>query len=200
MKWIARVLVFVLALVSGYVISQFLTPSYDPIDVYPVFDPGLDRGTNTVIVPDKLTVSYIGVEGGGTNGKEPYLVFMIFNGTDHTITYEGYSPLGPIPEVKVNGTNIESTFICRIGFELFYIPPKRAAEVHVQLEAFTEAINARDKISVGFNVIAVERGVVSEIPFSQPFQLTKEFRDSDAETVRSYEVLECWAKRRLLAG
>lgn len=178
MKWIARVVVFLSALVFGaFTVSLFSTDAIpDLYRTVMVSEEGKgDWDSLGPKSPVGIHVMYAGMERDAIT-KAQYLKFVIYNGQSFPVSYSGYAPSDAFAQIRSNGTELPTVWYCTMGSMSFQIASGRSAEVHVQPQEFTRRPRKADAITVAFDVWSdqSETGIYT----SEPFLLPETFRKS----------------------
>lgn len=140
--------------------------------------------------PEGITVSYAGmrtIEKTDEWRGQPYLKFIVHNGTDAAINYSSQRvPYGTFADVLIDGVKQPEGYRCGSGASLYSIDPGMSAEFRVLATAF-EVVPRKDaRVRVGFFIRGPESDF-SGATYSEPFILSQSFRNSIKEWRREVE-------------
>lgn len=181
MKWLARLLVFSLAIfigvASGQIAGLFTFPLNVPDLTESVSSDELEP--ESAVSPSGVTVAYAGM--GSDEGGTRYLKFIVHNGLYQPITYGAHSAENPFPRLKSNGNELPVLGRCGTGIRSFYVLPGSSAEFHVYKHEFTELPQKNARISAGFFLKPSLSGEYGPY-YSEPFLLPEAFHNLIKET------------------
>lgn len=178
MIWIARTLLFTLTLFIGLSAVWFWSSiAFHEFGVTPPISVSVPDGEALPHLKDTgISVAYAGWEAGATAEDQPYLNFLIHNGTFQLISYAAHTPDYIFPHLTVNGGKEMPLLGCGTGIKRFYILPGTSAMIRVHKFTFRNYLSTKkNRFNIGFFLSPAvgESGVYR----SPKFELPQEFLD-----------------------
>ena len=169
MKWLARILVFLMAALLGTAAASIAAIYSQPIDVPELTGPvqAADHATFPSIPPTGIQVATIG-------SFETYLMFRIHNGLDEPVTYTAYQAERPLPHEKVNARTFPAAWSCGVGLREFTILPGTSALVRVYASEVEHLPARGETYSIGFRLRTPDGD--SRVFYSNPIFVLEQFR------------------------
>ncbi len=177
MKWIARTLLFTLTLFIGLSAVWFWSSIvFHEFRVTPPISASVPDGE--VITHSKdtgISIAFAGWEAGATDENEPYLNFLIHNGTFQPVSYAAHTPAYISPHLRVNDGEDIPQFSCGTGIKWFFIMPGTSAMVRIHRSSFGNHLSQKNRFSIGFYLTP---GLGESKMYRSPqFELPQEFLD-----------------------
>jgi hypothetical protein len=154
MKWFARILAFLAALILGFSMASVFAPMYSSVppelEGILVHTSGSQRG-EFPITPNGIRVMYAGWEK--PENDEPYLRFIIYNGTIGVVSYQSSDPELLQPEIRSSGRNVLLRPVSANQIKTGYgISPGHSAEMRIARSDFVNTLELWPEITVAYRL------------------------------------------------